>query len=165
MNLKKPNLLQDSKDSLVKKLITLDPKTRAQDTTGSMLVQNYHELAGIEKLKHDFILNFGTQIQGQLNISGNAIIEGSVIGDISVSEAIIIGENAVIEGNISGSLIVVFGSVNGDLNASEKLLLCSSDSKSAKVIGNISSKAISIQEGVVFEGGCRMGKSSSISSN
>jgi cytoskeletal protein CcmA (bactofilin family) len=161
MNLKKSNAIQDSKDSLVKKLINLDSKNRNLVLVNDTQSKDYFELAGIEQINFSLVLNSDSKLQGTLNIAGNALIEAQITGDLKSSEILIIGENACINGNITGSTVIVFGTVTGDINASEKLLLCASksstsESSAAKVTGNICSKTISIQEGVCFEGGCRM---------
>ena len=100
----------------------------------------------------DAILGAGSKIIGKLDFQGAAEIGGEVEGEISTSGRLVISETAKVKARIQGSEIVVKGTVEGDLVASKKLVLL----RPARVSGNISSAAISIEEGVLFEGSCQM---------
>ena len=62
-------------------------------------------------------------------------------------------------GRIIGGEVIIKGTVNGDISASKRLSL----KRPAKILGNISSTNLSIEEGVIFEGKCIMGSSSTSS--
>jgi len=103
-------------------------------------------------------LGKGARITGNLQFTGPVEIDGYVEGEISAKGKLTIGESANIKAKVIGADIVVRGTVTGDIISSEKLSLL----RPAKVIGNITSNNLSIEEGVVFEGSCSMKTSASV---
>lgn len=101
-------------------------------------------------------LGKGSKVNGKLVFEGPVNIDGEVEGEIEAKSKLLIGESAKVKATIKGSEIIVKGSVEGDIFASSRLIL----QKPAKVQGNIAGPAVSIEEGVVFEGNCKMTKSS-----
>jgi len=86
-------------------------------------------------------------------------VDGHLVGSV-MSEAgtLIIGNNGQVDANISVAAAMVNGSVNGDIVASEKLQL----GRTARVMGNISSPRLIIEEGAILEGSCSMLKAREI---
>ena len=107
--------------------------------------------------KLEAFLGKGSKVVGNLTFTGPVELDGYVEGEVNAVDKITIGESAVINAKIIGGEVVIKGTVNGDVNASKRLSL----KKPAKILGNISSTNLSIEEGVVFEGKCIMGNSSS----
>jgi cytoskeletal protein CcmA (bactofilin family) len=97
-------------------------------------------------------LGQGSRVTGTLVFTGQVELDGYVEGELQSQDRLIVGESAVINARIAGSDVLVKGTVTGDISASKRLVL----KKPAKVVGNISSTCISIEEGVVFEGQCTM---------
>jgi cytoskeletal protein CcmA (bactofilin family) len=102
-------------------------------------------------------LGKGTRVTGKLAFDGPGRIEGHVEGEVSAQDALVIGESAVVNAHINGASIIVHGKVTGDIVARARLELRAP----CKVIGNISSPNLVIQEGAVLEGKCSMGASES----
>jgi len=94
----------------------------------------------------------GSKIVGTLTFEGPAEINGEVEGEIISRGQLLIGESAKVKAKIRGIDIKIRGQVEGDVVASKSLALLSP----ARVSGNIASATLSIEEGVVFEGGCVM---------
>jgi cytoskeletal protein CcmA (bactofilin family) len=109
-------------------------------------------VAGSTSGRPDAFLGKGTKVVGTLNFTGSAEIDCQVEGEINAKELLTIAEAAIINGKINGVEVVIRGTVNGDIIASKKLSL----RRPAKVVGNITSTNLSIEEGVVFEGKCAM---------
>jgi excisionase family DNA binding protein len=63
-----------------------------------------------------------------------------------------IGEHAVVSADITGDSIVIAGKVNGHVQATRELKLIAP----AAVIGDIKTPLLSVAEGAVFDGNCRM---------
>lgn len=160
MNFKKSNQAMETKDNIVKKFISLDGRAKSEGESlevieGGSSEPDYLSLADIpSKEAYQLKLNSSSSLKGDLKISGLALIDGQVEGNIVSDSTIIIGQNATIAGNIKAKNIALFGQGNGDLEAEEKLILCTS----AKLKGNIQAKNINIQSGASFEGNCRMGE-------
>lgn len=102
--------------------------------------------------KLEAFLGKGCKIVGNLTFTGPVEIDGSVEGEVNAQDRITIGESAVVNAKIVGGEVIVKGTVNGDIIASKRLSL----KKPAKILGNITSTNLSIEEGVIFEGKCLM---------
>lgn len=100
----------------------------------------------------DAIIGRGSKIVGAVSFTGPSEIDGEVEGEIHSKERLTIGEAAQVKAKIVGGEIVVKGTVIGDIYASKSLIL----KKPARVVGNIQSAVLGIEEGVVFEGKCSM---------
>lgn len=95
----------------------------------------------------------GTTLTGETEFHAMLRVDGHLIGTVS-SEAgtLIIGTNGQVDANVAVAAAMINGSVNGDVVASEKLQL----GRTARVIGNIQSPRLIIEEGAILEGSCSM---------
>lgn len=95
----------------------------------------------------------GTTLTGETEFHAMLRVDGHLVGTVS-SEAgtLIIGTNGQVDANISVAAAMINGSVNGDVIASEKLQL----GRTARVLGNIQSPRLIIEEGAILEGSCNM---------
>ena len=95
----------------------------------------------------------GTTLTGETEFHAMLRVDGHLIGTVSSqSGTLIIGTNGQVDANISVAAAMINGSVNGDVVATEKLQL----GRTARVIGNIQSPRLIIEEGAILEGGCSM---------
>jgi cytoskeletal protein CcmA (bactofilin family) len=97
-------------------------------------------------------LDSGSKINGKVSFEGPARVDGQVEGEITAKESLVVGESAVITAQIKAASVVIAGKVSGDINASRRIEI----RPSAKVIGNLTSPVLVIQEGALFEGHCTM---------
>lgn len=102
-------------------------------------------------------LGKGTRVTGKLAFDGPGRIEGHVEGEVSAQDSLVIGESAVVNAHINGTSIIVHGKVTGDIVARARLELRAP----SKVIGNITTASLVIQDGAMFEGKCSMSASES----
>lgn len=100
------------------------------------------------------ILDKGCQFEGKLTFEGSVQINGRFNGEIFSEGFLIIGEGAEVEGKIEVSDILIKGKVRGSICADQRIEMQSP----AFVRGDIQAPALAIQEGVLFEGNCTMGK-------
>lgn len=96
------------------------------------------------------IIGEKTFVDGDIEVSGVVRIDGDVDGNVSSNSCLMIGEKARIRGNIRADSIVSRGLIEGDILAENEVRLFSS----AVVIGDVFTKKVNIQEGVLFEGRC-----------
>jgi cytoskeletal protein CcmA (bactofilin family) len=95
----------------------------------------------------------GTTLTGETVFHAMLRVDGHLIGTVaSESGTLIIGTNGQVDANISVAAAMINGSVNGDVVATEKLQL----GRTARVIGNIQSPRLIIEEGAILEGSCSM---------
>ncbi len=97
-------------------------------------------------------LDSGSKINGKVQFEGPARIDGQVEGEIVAKDSLTVGESAVITAQIKAVSVVIGGKVSGDITASRRIEI----RPSAKVLGNLSSPVLVIQEGALFEGHCAM---------
>ncbi len=93
-----------------------------------------------------------TEFEGKLTFSGAVRIDGQFKGEIFSKGTLIVGESAVIESNINVALIIISGEIHGNIIADNRIEIHAP----GKVFGNIQSPTVVIDEGVLFEGNCRM---------
>ena len=94
----------------------------------------------------------GSEIEGKYTFSGTVMLNGTFRGDITSTDTLIIGEKGVAHATIRAGVIVVSGQVFGNLIATERVEL----RRPARVFGDIDSPVVVLEEGVLFEGHCRM---------
>jgi cytoskeletal protein CcmA (bactofilin family) len=95
----------------------------------------------------------GTVLTGETNFQAMLRVDGILQGTVS-SEAgtLIVGSNGQVDANVAVASATVNGVVNGDIVATEKIHL----GRTAKVVGNVQTPRIIIEEGAVLEGSCSM---------
>lgn len=95
----------------------------------------------------------GTTLTGDTNFQMMLRVDGHLTGTVSSDGGtLIVGTNGQVDANVSVSVATINGAVNGDIIATEKIQL----GRTARVIGNIATPRLVIEEGAVFEGGCNM---------
>lgn len=100
----------------------------------------------------DAFLGRGSRVVGAMTFSGPVELDGDVEGEVHAKDRLTIGESANVKAKIVGNEITIRGTVTGDIYASKSLTL----KRPARIIGNIQSAVLSIEEGVIFEGKCSM---------
>ena len=100
------------------------------------------------------IIGEGSEIEGKYTFSGTVLLNGKLQGEIVTSDALIVGEKGVVNATIRAGSVVVKGEVVGNIQASERVEL----KEGARVVGDIEAPVVVIEEGVRFEGHCRMPK-------
>ena len=95
----------------------------------------------------------GTTLTGETEFHAMLRVDGHLVGTVtSAAGTLIIGTNGQVDANIMVAAAMINGTVNGDVIASEKLQL----GRTARVMGNIQSPRLIIEEGAILEGSCSM---------
>jgi cytoskeletal protein CcmA (bactofilin family) len=97
-------------------------------------------------------LGKNTAFEGKLEFSGTVRVDGRVKGEIVGEGTLIVGDSASIHADVRVTDLVISGEIRGSLFASEKVSIRSP----GKVFGNIHAPTVIMEEGVIFEGHCRM---------
>ncbi|MCR5477239.1 MAG: polymer-forming cytoskeletal protein [Lachnospiraceae bacterium] len=105
-----------------------------------------------KELQITTLVGKGAELKGDFHAPGSARIDGTVDGNVTVENVLVLGASGVINGNIAAAAVYIGGEVNGNIQAPEKAELTAS----AKVIGDISTESIVIDEHAIFQGGCNM---------
>lgn len=99
------------------------------------------------------ILGKGSEFEGKLTFEGTVRIDGRFKGQVFSKGKLIIGADAQMKAEVDAGEVVISGEVEGNLSASKRLEL----RNPGRLRGNISSPRLMIEEGVFFEGSCKMG--------
>ncbi len=102
--------------------------------------------------KIDSVVGKGTVINGDIEVSGSTKIDGTVNGSISVKDSLIIGKGSVVKGDVRCKSAIIGGKIEGNIVAQEVVEFQSS----AQMLGDVICKGLIVQEGVFFEGNCKM---------
>lgn len=94
----------------------------------------------------------GTKIVGDLMTDSNLRIDGEVVGNVFSRSRVEIGETGIVFGNINCLEADIEGKVEGSIDIEELLILRST----SKIIGDIVTARLSIEEGATFLGSCQM---------
>jgi cytoskeletal protein CcmA (bactofilin family) len=101
----------------------------------------------------------GSEMEGRYTFRGTVMLNGRFKGEISSEDTLIIGERAVIAADIRAGRVVVSGEVTGNLRATERIEL----KRPARVSGDVEAPVVVLEEGVLFEGHCRMARPGPVS--
>lgn len=94
----------------------------------------------------------GTKIIGDIFSESNLRIDGEVQGNVSTAAKVVIGENGMIQGNLTCQEADVEGNLNGNLFIDGLLIL----REKSKIVGDIQTNKLHVEEGAVFVGSCKM---------
>ncbi|MDY6786997.1 MAG: polymer-forming cytoskeletal protein [candidate division WOR-3 bacterium] len=98
------------------------------------------------------IIGEGTEIEGKMIIPGSIRIDGTVNGEMQVSEQLTVGRKGRVKGEMLTRDAVIAGRVEGKIVVKNKIEL----QKNAKVDVDLNCKLLVIEEGVIFDGTCSM---------
>lgn len=107
---------------------------------------------GEKEVQISTLIGKGSVLQGDFTVEGSARIDGKVNGNVSVTGTLTVGAAGAIMGDVTALAVIIGGEVQGDVNAPDKAEL----TETAKVIGNITTSVIVIDENAVFQGKCDM---------
>jgi cytoskeletal protein CcmA (bactofilin family) len=97
----------------------------------------------------------GTVLTGETNFEAMLRVDGHLMGTVaSDSGTLLVGTNGQVDANISVAAALVNGNVNGDIIATDKIQL----GRTARVVGNITTPRLILEDGAVLEGSCSMVK-------
>lgn len=102
----------------------------------------------------DSILGPGSFCKGSLKVDGGLRIDGTVDGEVNVTGTLTLGREGVITGDISVNQAIIGGTIRGTVKAEQQLEL----QNGSKLEGDIFTRSLIIEDGVFFEGNCKMSR-------
>ena len=93
-----------------------------------------------------------TVFEGKMTFEGVFRLDGKFEGEIFESGTLIVGETAIVKGKIGVNTLIINGQVEGEVAARGRVEIHST----GKLHGNLSTPIITIAEGGIFEGHCKM---------
>ena len=95
----------------------------------------------------------GTVLTGETSFQAMLRVDGHLTGRVtSENGTLIIGSTGKVDANIIVAAAMINGMVNGDIVAMDKIEL----GRTARVVGNIQTPKLVIEDGAIFEGSCIM---------
>jgi cytoskeletal protein CcmA (bactofilin family) len=93
-----------------------------------------------------------TLFEGKMTFEGVFRLDGKFEGEIFESGTLIVGETASVKGKVGLHTIIINGIVEGEIYAKARVEIHST----GKVYGNLLAPILTINEGGIFEGHCKM---------
>lgn len=98
------------------------------------------------------LLGSGTTVKGDIKLSGDFRIDGSLVGTIDCKGKVVVGSSGVIEGEIRCQNADFSGQIKAQVKVAELLTL----KESARFTGDIITNKLAIEPGAKFSGSCQM---------
>lgn len=98
------------------------------------------------------IIGKGAECNGDFNAEGSVRVDGVINGNVTVTGTLIVGATGVINGDVEANSTIVGGEIYGNVTVTDRTELTTT----ARLIGNITTQLIVIDEHAVFQGNCNM---------
>jgi len=99
------------------------------------------------------IISQGCKFDGTVEVRGTLRVEGEFKGTIATPETLVVGKTGIVHAAVKVKNAIIGGQLYGNVDAENKIELQSG----SHVEGDIQTKRLVIDEGVFFEGNCKMG--------
>lgn len=105
------------------------------------------------------VLNSDVKVVGVLRFTDDLLVDGTVQGEIESEGVLTVGVNAVIEAGDKNKVAVrtrsaiIHGRVTGNVEVTDRVELTAT----SELLGDVVASKISIQEGAIFNGYCKVG--------
>jgi cytoskeletal protein CcmA (bactofilin family) len=106
------------------------------------------------------VLGEGSRFEGTARVAGLLRVDGTWEGSLDVGDTLVIGKTGEVAGDIRAKNVVVCGRVHGTITAAESVEL----QKGCRVEGDIHTRTFVVEEGVFFQGNCRMSEGAALES-
>lgn len=138
---------------MAQKIDTTRDASVTPDAGGPLHFEGSIDLSGAITAQQLGVL-FGREatVTGKLRFDGAVTIDGTFRGAITTRDLLIVGEKAVIEADVACGAATIGGEVTGNIIATDSVALQST----ARVKGDITSPALSVDKGAMFDGTSRL---------
>jgi cytoskeletal protein CcmA (bactofilin family) len=98
------------------------------------------------------VIDQGCELEGRLTFVGTLVLNGKFRGELFSSDTLLVGETGQAEAEVQVGVAIVSGQITGNIIARERVELRST----ARIYGDIVTPVLVLEEGVVFDGRCKM---------
>jgi cytoskeletal protein CcmA (bactofilin family) len=99
------------------------------------------------------IIGEGTTLKGDVKVEGSIQVDGEFEGTIVATDTLVVGGTGKVDGDANVANAVIGGHMYGNVFASGKIEL----QRGSQLLGDIKTRGLVIEDGVVFQGNCQMG--------
>lgn len=130
------------------------PYTNSNQPTSTRAISESESMArDIKEGRLSGFVGNGTVLTGETNFQAMLRVDGHLTGRVTSEDGtLVVGSSGRVDANIMVAAAIIGGTVNGDIIATEKLEL----GRTARVVGNVQTPRLLIEEGAIFEGSCSM---------
>ena len=133
----------------------VEPQRRETNTTTMSTATRTYEPEGTVRSGGSAALGKNVTVKGQIFAREDLTIDGEVEGTVECHEhRLTIGPNARVQAGLKAREIVIQGSIHGNVDASDKIDI----KKEAKLVGDIKTSRIVIEDGAYFKGSIDISK-------
>ncbi len=122
------------------------------DTQGGIMFSSKKKVETVSTGMINTIIGNNSKVEGLLEASDPTRVDGLIQGKILSKSSVIVGEHGVVKGDINAAEILVAGTVYGNLKAEQRIEL----TETGRVLGDLVTKTLVIDEGASFKGNCTM---------
>lgn len=97
-------------------------------------------------------LDQGSRVEGELRFRDTFRVDGQVTGKVISDGELMVGDSGSVDGEIAVAAVFISGTVKGHVRASRRVEV----SAKGRVVAEIETPALIIEEGAFFEGRCSM---------
>jgi cytoskeletal protein CcmA (bactofilin family) len=98
------------------------------------------------------VIDHGCEVEGRVSFAGTLVLNGKVRGELVSSDTLLVGEKGEIEADLRVGTAIVSGQIVGNIVARERVEL----RRHARISGDIVTPVLVLEEGVIFDGHCKM---------
>jgi cytoskeletal protein CcmA (bactofilin family) len=98
-------------------------------------------------------LGSDAEVTGKLSFVGPTRIEGKLRGQVRAADLLVIGAHACVEATVRADRLVILGEVRGRIEGAGRVEVCAG----GRLLGDVETRCLVIEEGATFEGNARMG--------
>ncbi len=107
-----------------------------------------------ETLVVNSLIGEGSEFRGEFRVRDLIRIDGYFQGNILTEGKVLVGRSGRVDTDIRAGIVVVGGTVAGSIYAAKRVTLLST----AQVFGDVITRSLVVEEGVVFEGRCTINR-------
>jgi len=104
------------------------------------------------KTEINAFLGKDTEFEGKFSFTGMVRVDGRLSGEIFSNGTLLVGEGAIIKAQIHVGDVIINGEVQGNIFAEGRIEI----NATGRLFGNIETPRLIIEDGVIFEGNCKM---------
>lgn len=102
--------------------------------------------------KLNCIIGEESTFRGEINVRGSVRIDGEFEGTVVATESLFVGKTGVVKADVKVRDLAVAGVISGNLKAAERVEFHAG----ARVEGDVETRSLVVDEGVIFNGRCAM---------
>ena len=98
------------------------------------------------------VIDKGCELEGRFTFAGKLILNGKLQGTINSPGTLLVGDTGQVQADVQVGTAIVSGEITGNIVAQDRVEILGD----GRVIGDIVTPVLVLEEGVVFDGHCKM---------